>query len=177
MGPPTTDVHYCVQWFRGKNYPADILTPEQARKRHEKGKLYTALLGDPAKPDCFLEFSAYRSVCVEFLDASLRSFRVLSFSEERPNQLFLESVVIRNFDHPSGEESDGHVYYFKTDGRLFIEHYRVGPTGPSLMIDSQESHADTSRNWESFPEFGHYERLAVFDRSIPALSQAERSGS
>jgi hypothetical protein len=154
-----------------------MLTENQARKRHEKGKLYTAILGDRAKPRCFLEFSAYRSVCVEFLDDALRSYCVFGFSEEQPDQLFLESAVQRRFAHPTGQQGDARVYYFKTDGRLFLEHYQIGPTGPSVMVDSLETHTDMTHNWEPFPKFGDYEGLATLDRGIPVLRPDEETGA
>lgn len=170
-------ITYCVQWSRHYSRLHEPLPEAQARKRHADNKLYTAVLGDPKKPRCFLEFSAYRSVCVEFLDDALRSYLVLSFAEEQPNRLFLESVVVRHFHHLQGEVSDAQLYYFKTDGRLFIEHYEVGPTGPSVLIESQESRADMSSNWTPFPEFGNYDSLANFDRAIPALIDAAQPGS
>ena len=52
---------------------------------HAKGKLYTALLGDELRPWCFLEFTAYRSIGVEFLDQSLRrSISIIRFRKSGP---------------------------------------------------------------------------------------------
>jgi hypothetical protein len=145
------------------------LTEVQARKRHEQGKLYTALLGDLMRPYCFLEFSAYRSVCVEFLDNSLRSIRAHSFQEERASELFLSGVTIRRYDGESQYVSSGDVYYFKVDGRLFIERYIGTPPIGSRLVSTEETTTDVSHNWEPFPEFGQYDGLAMLDRGIPVL--------
>lgn len=169
-------ITYCEQWSRNYLHPHNPLTEQQARERHQRNELYTALLGEPMRPNCFLEFSAYRSVCVEFLDQSLRTYRLYSFSEEDETKLFLEQVVIRQFVHATGAQSDGDVYYFKLDGRLFVEHYCVGATAPSVMISSEEKRADITHNWEPCPEFGHYEGLARFDRGIPALGLPAQHG-
>src|SRR5262249_54410012 len=102
-----SDVYFCEQWFRGSNYPADFLSEEQARELHEEGKPYTALLGDVHRPYYFLEFSAYRSVCVEFLDRSLRSFRDYSFQEKRPSEFFLSQATLRRFVEGATDPSAG----------------------------------------------------------------------
>ena len=46
----------------------------------------------------------------------------------------------------------------------------------AVMIDSLKTHAEMSRNWEAFPEFGHYEGLSNFDRAIPAMIEAAQAG-
>jgi hypothetical protein len=160
---------YCEQWSSHNREAHKPLSEERAATRHRLGKLYTALLGDPARPRCFLEFSEFRSVCVEFMDEALRTYLTYSFSEERPNELFVEMAVKRRFEHPTGQEGDGRAFYFQTDGRLFVEYYQVGPTGPSVLVSKEESRTDISRNWEPFPEFGRYDGLARLDRGIPAL--------
>lgn len=152
-----------------------MLTESQARKRHEKSKLYTALVGDPVRPRCFLEFSAFRTVCVEFLDASLRSIRKYSFQEKRPNEFFLSSATLRQFAAGATEPYWSDIYYFKVDGELTIVRYEVTPRA-TTEVDSEETLTDVSHNWEPFPVFGHYEGLATFDRGIPALVGAEQAG-
>jgi hypothetical protein len=153
-----------------------MLTESQARKRHEKSKLYTALVGDPVRPRCFLEFSAFRSVCVEFLDAWLRSVRAYSFQEKRPNEFFLSSATLRQFAAGAMEPHCGDIYYFKVDGRLVIHRYEITPRATALL-SREETTTDVSHNWEPFPEFGQYEGLATFDRGIPALTQAKQDPS
>jgi hypothetical protein len=174
MAKSSIDVYYCEQWFRAKNRPDEILTATKARRRHEQGKLYTALMGDLMRPYCFLEFSAYRSVCVEFLDESLRSIRAHSFQEQRPDELFLSRVTIRRYEGESRYVNSGDVYYFKVDGRLFIERYIGTPPRGSKLVNTEETTTDVSRNWEPFPEFGQYDGLATLDRGIPALKRLER---
>jgi len=168
-------ITYCEQWSRHYSHPHLPLTEQQAAERHQKNKLYTALLGDPGRPRCFLEFSAYRSVCVEFLDASLRSLRDYSFQEKRPNELFLSGATIRQFSGDSPEPNWGDVYHFEVDGRLIVEHYEVTPRATTL-ISSEETTTDVGHNWEPYPEFGQYEGLAQLDRGIPLLNvtQADR---
>jgi hypothetical protein len=85
----TTRISYCTQWSRLGNRPREVISEAEAMLRHTSGELYTAILGDENRPRCFLEFSGARSVCVEFLDAALRTYFHYSFQEKRPNELFI----------------------------------------------------------------------------------------
>ena len=169
-------ITYCVQWSRHYSQLHEPLTEAQARKRHADGKLYTAVLGDLEKPQCFLEFSAYRSVCVEFLDDTLRSIRDYSFQEKRPNEFFVSVATLRKFAEGAKEPHWGDIYYFMVDGGLTIVRYEVTPRA-TTEVEREEFLTDVSHNWEPFPEFGHYEGLAEFDRGIPALTQAKQDPS
>jgi hypothetical protein len=172
------NIYYCVQWFRAKKRPTESLTESQARKRHARGQLYTALVGDFNRPSCFLEFSAYRSVAVEFLDQALRRCLDYSFQEEAPNQLFLSSVRIPEFPNEVDEPIRATVYYFKTNGHVAIVRYEAHADGVgSRIVGREERQVDVTNNWEPFPEFGQYEGLARMNRDIPVLSRAEQSGS
>jgi hypothetical protein len=150
-------------------HPHQEITEAEARARHERVELYTAVLGDPARPYCFLEFSAYRSVCVEFLDGALRSVLEHSFQEKQPGKLFLSMAVVRRYDGDSLDVSSGDVYYFEVDGRLFIERYIGTVPYGSRLVGTDESTTDVTHNWEPFPEFGQYDGLAKRDRGISVL--------
>jgi hypothetical protein len=167
-------VTYCEQWSRHYSYPHTPLTQEQARKRHEKGKLYTALVGDPARPCCFLEFSEFRSVCVEFLDGWLRSIRAYSFQEKRPGDLFLSAATLRQFAAGAANPHWGDIYYFDEDGRMVIHRAEITPKATTI-VSREETTTDVSHNWEPFPEFGQYQGLAAFDRGMPALRAEQGS--
>jgi hypothetical protein len=163
-------VTYCEQWSRHYSHPHKPLTEKQARERHRQGKLYTALLGDPAH--CFLEFSAFRSVCVEFLDEALRSVLLYSFQEKQPNSLFLSEAIIRRYDADpqanSGYPNSADLYDFDVDGRLIIRHSVITPRA-TTRVGEEETTTDVTQNWEPFPEFGCYDGLATRDRGIPVL--------
>jgi hypothetical protein len=165
-------VSYCVQWFRANKCPADLLTECEASKRHANGELYTAVIGDLTRPNCFLEFSAFRSVGVEFLDSALRIYRDYSFQEKKPNRLFLSMARVPRFPSDTGEPSQATVFYFDTNGHLTIVRYAANPTGVgSHIVGREERTVDVTNNWEPFPEFGHYEGLARFDRGIPWIEE------
>ena len=148
-----------------------MLTEPQAKRSYEKNKLFTALLGDAARPYCFLEFSAYRSVCVEFLDDLLRMYLHYSFQEKRPGEFFVSRATRREFFGDSDLVSKGDVYHFDVSGRLAIEHYKVDPdTHNSIILGRDVYQIDVTKNWEPFPEFGHYEGMSRINRHIPMLN-------
>jgi hypothetical protein len=166
--PPT----YCEQWSRGYKEPRKPLTTEQAKHRHENGKLYTALFGDTSRPKCFLEFSEFRSVAVEFLDPALRTYRDYSFQEKKPGWLFLSVIRIPGFPNDTAEPNRATVYYVETDGHVAIVRYEAYPTGVGSYIAGREERTlDVTNNWEPFPEFGHYKGLARFDRGISWIEE------
>lgn len=166
----TNNIYYCVQWFRAQKRPTEALTEPQARKKHDRGELYTALVGDLKHPSCFLEFSAYRSVAVEFLDQALRRYLDYSFQEKAPNQLFLSSVRIPEFSNDVDYPIRATVYHFKITGDVAIERYESHADGVgSRIVGCEERQVDVTNNWEPFPEFGEYEGLARMNRGIPIL--------
>jgi hypothetical protein len=131
-------ISYCRQWFRHNKCPTDMLTEAQARKAHRRGRLYTVLVGDPSRPYCFLEFTAFRSVGVEFLDGALRTYFDYSFQEKRPNELFMSMSRRLNFPNAIDPPDRATVLFFKTDGSLNIVRYQAHSDGIGSKIVGEE---------------------------------------
>jgi hypothetical protein len=170
MEESTMQISYCTQWSRHNNRPVDALTEAQARRAHEEGKLYTALLGDRQRPSCFLEFTAFRSVGVEFLDGALRTFFDYSFQEMRRDEFFMSMSHRLEFPNDVDLADRARVLYFKVDGHLSIVDYQAHADGiGSKIVGKEERVVDVSRNWEPYPKFGDYQGLATLDRGSPFL--------
>lgn len=164
------ETHYCTQWSRYDKRPWDTITEAEARQAHQQGKLYTALLGSATTPHCFLEFTEFRAVGVEFLDLALRTYFDYSFQEKRPGELFISMSRRPEFPNRVDRPDRATVLYFKTDGRVVIARYMSNPDDVgSKMIGREEQIVDVSRNWEPYPEFGDYQGLATLDRGSPWL--------
>jgi hypothetical protein len=163
-------ISYCRQWFRYKKCPTDIFSEAEAQKAHNEGKLYTVLVGNPLRPRCFLEVSAFRSICVEFLDDALRTYFHYSFQEMRPDELFISMSRRPEFPNKLDPPDKATVLFFKTDGRVQTVRYVANPDGIGSKIVSEEDQVvDVTRNWEPYPAFGHYEGIALRDRGSPWL--------
>jgi len=132
-------INYCTQWSRHNNRPADSLTEDEARAAHEKGTLYTVLVGDRMRPDCFLEFTAFRCVGVEFLDAALRTYLDYTFQEKRPNELFISMSRRPQFPNDTDPPDRATVLFFKTDGQFKIERFKSNPDGIGSKRVGEES--------------------------------------
>ena len=142
-------ISYCTQWSRHNSRPIDTLTDTQARTAHEEGKLYTVLVGERLRPECFLEFTAFRSVGVEFLDGALRTYLDYSFQEKRRNELFLSMSRRPQFPNDVDPPDRATVLFFKTDGQLDIVRYESNPNGVgSKIVDRESRTVDVTHNWE-----------------------------
>jgi len=164
-------ISFCTQWSRQNHRPYDSLTEAQARTAHEEGKLYTALVGDRLRPFCFVEFTAFRSVGVEFLDTALRTYLDYSFQEKRHNELFISMSRRPQFPNDADPPDRATVLFFKTDGQLRIERFKSNPDGIGSKLVGEESRVvDVTYNWERYPKFGDYAGIATRDRCPPLLS-------
>jgi hypothetical protein len=83
-------------------------------------------------------------------------------------------VRIPEFPNELDDPVRATVYHFKTAGDVAIERYESHTEGVgSRIVSREERQVDVTNNWEPFPEFGHYDGLARFDRGIPALKQSQ----
>lgn len=175
MDTSTRPTLFCNQWSRHNRRPHKVITEAEARKRHEQGKLYTAVLENESRPYCFLEFTAFRSVGVEFLDAAGRTYFDYSFQERLPNQFFISMSRRPEFPNDVDEPDRATVLFFDTEGQVTICRYIANPDGVgSTLVHREQRIADVSRNWEPYPEFGDYEGLATRDRGSPLLQYMPR---
>lgn len=154
-------VSYGERWTDLGNYIADPFDAEAARERHERGRLYAAILGDPERPWAFLNVRLEVGyVGVHFLDEQLRNDLTYSFrAPDSESELFLNQATVRSYD------SSGDL--------VFAEHYTFEP--PNLahvakldyVADEQETsdvETDLAQNWEPVPAFGEYESIARRER-------------
>jgi hypothetical protein len=162
-------ITYCKYWSRFKKRVIELWDEKKALKAHNSGKLYTVLIGEPEKPDCFLEIALEQQskfVGVSFLDDKMRDYLDYAFQEVIPGKLFLSRVILREYSPNTDTVSKGQKVTFKTDGHVVIEKNDL-LSGECL---SKELQIDVSSNWESFPEFGQYESISRLDRPSPNLA-------
>lgn len=67
-------IAYCERWNPVLEMPFSPMGEAEARSRHEKGELYTALLGDPAAPEAMVDVRLETGyVATHFFDDCLRN--------------------------------------------------------------------------------------------------------
>jgi hypothetical protein len=159
---------YCEGWFRARKIATKLLTETQARQRHEtKGALYTALVGDPVRPDAFVEIVSGDSIQVEFLDDQLRTHAAYQFVIQPDGRLFMVMAAFVKFG-ADGRQAWGRRLSFKPDGYVmsFETDYVRSPNTETVS----EHRIDVSLNWEPYPVFGDYASIARYDRDKPAAT-------
>lgn len=157
----TTDVTYAERWWQRKRKATGPLTEEEARRRHESGELYVAVLGDPERPDAAVEVRLEAGfVGVRLLDDQGREYLTYLFGRDpaASDDLFLEQATWREFD--GDEVVRGDTYHFKKDGTAVVERVDYA----TKEAETAELRPDVSSNWEPVPEFGQYESIARRDR-------------
>jgi hypothetical protein len=159
--PPIT---YCQGWFRAKKYAPVLLDPAEARRRHDAGELYTALVGEATSPQCFLEIRR-GFVGVDFLDALLRCRTSYSFQAPAAGRLFLSMATHRDFVAATDQVAEGTTYMFQPSGEVQLRRERLHPTHE---LATSSTRADVSGHWEDFPAFGDYAALMRLERGAAA---------
>ena len=131
-----------------------------ARGAHDSRQLYTVLIGNSKRPECFIELKG-SYVGVGFLDDNIREYLSYQFQEVEPGRLFLTMATHRKFQGTSDATAIGTTYIFNRDGTVDVED-REFLSGKS---SNRQLQADVSRNWEHYPIFGDYLSLVKIERS------------
>src|SRR4051812_13114652 len=114
------NITYFKGWFLGNKVPLAFMETNQARKAHDKGKPYTALVGDPHCPDCAIEVRLDREyVGVTFFDERLNPYVTYSFSL-RESRLFLGQAFYIRYS-ANDEVLQRVMFRFDPNGRMEVE--------------------------------------------------------
>ena len=157
-------IHYCDGWFRARKRYTELWDEKKARRAYEKRKLYTVLIGDPVRPECFIEDYG-TGATVEFLDDHLREPFTCAYQMKEPGRLFLTMMVERRFEGETDLVASGTAYFIKPDGTVLAEREDFPSDGTKFR---KEGRVDPSIYWEDYPQFGQYEGL-IRRRPVPAI--------
>ncbi|MCB1325991.1 MAG: lytic transglycosylase [Spirochaetales bacterium] len=163
MGTSTIDlpVFYCAGWFRAKRRAIDPWTEERARKAHDKGEVYTALVGDLSEPYCFLEVHlALGYVGVGFLDEGNREYLGRSFALQASGRFFMTEEDFRAFDGTTDRILKNDSYVYEPSGLVRIRRTNVSEN----TLETAEARIDVADFWEDPPGIGDYHGFARKDR-------------
>jgi hypothetical protein len=151
---------YGTAWRPGTMELEGQLDPAEAKRRHEAGEPYMALIPRDDRPPVVVEITAER-VTSRFLDAAGRDDLVLNFVLH-DGILFNDELGMKNFDQGVGADapSSVQVLRFEPDGTQRI--WMSDPSGGGQTIDQYD--VDVSRHWEPFPAFGRYDGVLNLDR-------------
>lgn len=162
------EVNYSQGWFRAQKCSLQFLNTKEANKLHQKGKFYTALIGDKLSPNCFLEIRLEAGyIGVFFMDSYLRIYLEYIF-KKADDKLFLSEVMVREFDKSSDVIIKTSQYLFNKQGKLIIIE-RDNIAKSEVKKESLDK-VDISANMENIPIFGEYEDLIKLERIQKTIS-------
>lgn len=150
---------YCERWFyRGKR-PIRPTDPSLARRCHENGEPYVAVVPSFEQP-AYVISVARPWVTVGFLDAHLREYMTFSFHERKPRRLFMTMALHREFAGASDEVVRATTMAFEEDGTMLAEERDLA----SGDVSERRGRVDVSANWGEYPSFGDYGALCREER-------------
>lgn len=158
-------VTYCSEWNSLLRKPRDPYSEAAARRRHQRGQLYTALFGDPQAPRSLVQVRLETQwVGLTVLDPkSLHPWRMWTFDGAPSNEcFFLKKYHSFHFDE-EGAKRYADLVYFGMDGLLKVEEVDL----VSKELYSYNMRADVADMWTAAPTFGEYESITRFETLDP----------
>ena len=153
------EVSFCEKWFRHRKKIIGPLNREKAKEFDKNKKSYTALIGNPMQPHCFIEINL-GCYGVNFLDKHKRVYLSYSFEEQENEMLFLIEAVYIEYEGNTDNMLTHTNYWFSPDGIV-----KIGKSEPPFQkVEVTEKKIDVVNNWEKKPEFGNYENLIKKER-------------
>lgn len=153
------NVYYCDEWSDIKKKPWNILDDRTAYTYHQKQEPYTAVLLDDEKPKYIINVTN-EWVSVGFYDDQIRKYLNYDFEVMSDGKIFLRTAMYWEYDDETDTEVSSLILGFREDGYIAMEK-RDLKTG---SVEERETSDTLERNWDVFPEFGHYNHLCREER-------------
>jgi hypothetical protein len=135
----------------------------RARNAHLEGKEFAALVIDDCRPFCCVEFCP-GSFAVNFLDDLLRDYFLYSFIQKKPNQLFIGQATSRVYVGKTDKVKSGITWLYTQEGLLTVR--RTDGITKKTEIKESQVEGGLENHWETWPEFGQYERIIKKERNL-----------
>jgi hypothetical protein len=164
-------VTYCRRWNFMYNQPIDPLTGQQARKRDEKGELYTAVLGDPVDPVLLVEVQRPH-IRVVFFDQFQRQLHHFDFRRHDDKTLFLHEIT--NWVYPDDQFREMNEASVITSARFDppdLSRVEIRDKVAGEVKEKKYREVDLGPHWEPVPEFGDWLSIARYEREKPVSEQ------
>lgn len=155
---------YSERWSSLAGEPTDVISREEAHRRHETGEPYVITLGEPTDPDNVIEIAWKNDYLgVWFFDEQGRRSVQYMFTVYG-NQLFLDTMT--NWKYPDGghrlnEANWIKEFEFTPGGNVTVE--AIDTTTNDVTTEDYTG-VDVSPHWEKIPAFGEWESIIRYDR-------------
>ena len=162
-------VTYCERWNSTLHKPIGIMRADKAKIQHDAGSLYSIALGDPTRPDAFIEIRWETNYLgVWFFDEKIR--RSLKYTFERIDDKSLFLTEITSWEYPSSAQKDLsgasiiNTLCYSQDGT--VRHQKKDKAAGEVLTEDH-SGVDIHSNYEPVPQFGHWNSVARWNRELP----------
>jgi hypothetical protein len=160
MSPTDVAVRYCERWNNRQKKPIFAMSEDEARGRHERGELYTVVLGDHETPTLVEVFLREGYVGVRWLephgkDAMRYGFRRIG------DRLFLSEVAI-NTVSAEGRVTEAESTLIAPDGT--VEASRFDNVNRMVKSLAPTTGNDVTAMSEAIPHFGDYVSITRRER-------------
>ena len=153
-------IFYCEEWHWGFYRGAkNLLTEKNAKKKHDTGNLYTALIGSVENPVYVVTLRQETNFfAVDFVDKYGRDYLTHHF-KKRPDseRYYLSMAVWREYmSLDSHELAEGTTYFFNTEND---ECYVLKEDLTTNQRYEKTEHYSQKDKIILFPEFGKYDDI------------------
>ncbi|ANE86367.1 hypothetical protein FO497_04735 [Bacillus cereus ATCC 10876] len=152
-------IYYCDEWSDIKKKPWNILDDRDAYTYHQKHEPYTAVLTEDENLKYIVNVTN-EWVLVGFYDDLIRKYLNYDFEVVSDSKIFLRTATYWEYDDETDTEVSSLILGFRENGYIAMEK-RDLKTG---LVEEREISDTLERNWDVFPEFGHYIHLCREER-------------
>ena len=145
------ELFYCSRWWIKKKKAVDILTEEEAKSRHDTGKVYTAVITSDDKIAYVIDILK-DYIILRYMDENINPYLIYEFHKVCENDIFLKGITYFGYE---GEGEESYIFNFSTDGTVSMER----KDNISNTMEERVTTCDVSEQYGTFPEFGQYEDL------------------
>jgi hypothetical protein len=164
--PDSSNVAYAEGWNEPYSEALDEISEVEARRRHDAGEQYVALLGGHKQPSVAVELTLGKNlVQVYFLQPDGQATGIYTFTRNSAEEpLWLEQVYLQTWDGDRQKTFDWTVIH--PDGRMHAERGGVGAPEKEVMDTTlSQKQLDEANMPEPVPSFGDYASISRFERS------------
>lgn len=168
LGRDTQTIAYCEGWNRQYRELVEPISERTARRRHERGELYCAVLGDSDYPwayvDVRLEVGYIRVHTLDELHRAAGTYLFLHEDGDPPGMLFLRVVYAHNWpDDPQAQDPiSTRIHGYDPNGLATGN----DPQGTETLTYNYWVHTEDA--WLPEPAFGDFRWVDRVEYMIPS---------
>jgi hypothetical protein len=160
-GDQVAEIRYADLWKAGYDKPGDVISETEARRRHDAGERYAALLKSGDRRVVVESNLGAGLITVYFLDDKRRWTTKYVFEKLESGELWLQQTGTREWLDDARFRYDTTV--IRDDGRMYAERGVQGE-GEKDVMEKRLDPASLTFLKEPVPAFGDYRSISRLER-------------